>query len=69
MNAILININQETIFSRGPGAHRIASELRSNGWDIEVIDFLLFWSFDELTQLLRSRINDDTKFIGFSSIF
>ena len=69
MNGILININQETIFSRGPGAHRIASELRSNGWDIEVVDFLLFWSFDELTQLLHSRINDNTKFIGFSSIF
>ena len=33
---------------RSPGAHRIASWLRMNDWDIEVLDFLPFWSIEEL---------------------
>lgn len=55
---------------RSAGAYRIASELRTENWDIEVIDFIYFWSFEELKILLSNRINKvKPKFIGFSQIF
>ena len=66
---IIFNINQPGNLGRGPGAHRIATELRKNNWDIEVVDFFMYWSLDEIKQLLLSRIDDHTKFIAFGSIF
>lgn len=69
MKGLLFNINQPDVLGRSPGAHRIATELRKNDWDIEVVDFFTYWSFDEITQLLISRIDSNTKFIGFGSIF
>lgn len=49
---------------RVAGPHRIATYLRSQGWDVEVIDYLNFWSFEEIKELLKSRINSNTKFVG-----
>jgi radical SAM superfamily enzyme YgiQ (UPF0313 family) len=69
MNGILFNINRPNCLGRGPGAHRIATELRKNNWNIEVVDFFTYWSFDELKQLLISRIDNRTKFVAFGSIF
>ena len=69
MKGLLFNINQPNNLGRGPGAHRIATELRKNNWDIEVVDFFMYWSLDEIKQLLISRIDDNTKFIAFGSIF
>lgn len=51
------------------GAHRIATHLRNQNWDCEVIDFFNHWTFEELQELCRSRIDSKTKFIGFSYIF
>lgn len=51
---------------RSPGAHRIATTLRNEGWDVEVIDYTCFFSLDELKQLTLSRIISNTIFIGFS---
>lgn len=52
---------------RGAGAHRIATLLRNEGWDCEVVDFVLHWQYHELEDLVKSRITSDTKLIGFSS--
>lgn len=69
-NSIIFNLGARTsIRGRSSGAYRIATELRSQGWDIEVVDFFYYWSLEELKQLSISRINDGTKFIGFSHIF
>lgn len=54
---------------RAPGAHRIATHLRKEGWDIEVIDFLPAWSLDQFKQLIKSRVTKKTKFIGVSQLF
>lgn len=51
---------------RAPGAHRIATHLRKQGYEIEVFDFYLDWSLDELTQILDSRVTGKTLFVGFS---
>ena len=54
---------------RAPGAHRIATHLREEGYDIEVIDFWPAWTYEQLHQLLDDRIRDDTLFIAVSAIF
>jgi len=51
------------------GAHRIATFLRKHEWDVEVIDYTLFWTLDELKYLIDTRINKQTKFIAFSCFF
>jgi len=55
--------------TRNLGAYRIAHILREKGWDIEVIDFFDLWSFDELSELVKSRIKSNTKFIGLGALF
>lgn len=54
---------------RGSGGHRIASELRLNNWDIEVLDYVLFFTLEELKAYTKSRIDKDVKFIGISQLF
>jgi len=51
------------------GAYRIASFLRENNWDVEVIDFMKFFTLDELKEITKSRVNLETKFIGFSTLY
>jgi hypothetical protein len=57
------------VYRRTGGAHRIATYLRKEGWDIEVLDFLLGWSLDELKEFTRSRITSKTVFVGFGGTF
>jgi hypothetical protein len=57
------------MYRRGNGIYRIATFLRQNDWDVEVIDFAGYWSIEELKELALQRIDSDTKFIGFSYLF
>ena len=69
-NCLLFNVSTENMaLKRGPGVYRIAYILRQHEWDVEVIDYAKYWSLDELKDLAKSRINDDTKFLGFSHMF
>lgn len=54
---------------RSYGNHRIATHIRKTGWDVEVIDYSIFFTNEELVELLKSRVTVDTKFIGFSLLF
>ena len=54
---------------RSAGGHRIATFLRENNWDIEVLDFWPTWTRDELTDFFDSRVTKDTKFVGISAMF
>lgn len=54
---------------RTSGIHRIATHLREKNWDAEVIDFVAWWSLEELQQLCKLRITSNTKWIGFSHIW
>ena len=36
-------------------SHRVATFLRMNDWDSEVIDFTAFWKLEELQELVSSR--------------
>lgn len=69
MNCLLFSVGPEKNKGRPLGPHRIASYLRQLGWNCEVIDFFYNWKLDQLKELCRSRINSDTKFLGFSFLF
>jgi hypothetical protein len=59
----------EKFHRRQGGGHRIASFLRTNGWDVEVVDFAAQFLLDELKQIAKSRISNTTYFFAFSCIF
>ena len=54
---------------RAPGAHKIATHLRREGWDVEVLDFVQSWTLEELKEFSRQRVNKNTKFLGLSATF
>lgn len=54
---------------RSFGNHRIATHIRKHGWDVECIDYSIFFTNDELSEILRTRVTKDTLFIGFSMMF
>lgn len=58
-----------TSVKRTGGAHRIASYLREQSWDIEVVDYLPAWTLEELKLLCAIRMRKDTVFIGISTVF
>ena len=51
---------------RAPGAHRIATHLRNYGLNVDVVDFYLDWSIEELKQIIDVQLTNPTVFIGFS---
>jgi len=65
-HGLMFSFRKERV-ERGTGAHRIASFLREEGWDVEVVDFCNEWTLEELQELVRSRVTSETKFFGFSS--
>jgi len=66
MNHALIFSAQNTYVARNLGAHRIATFLRDNEWDVEVIDYAGFIPYQYLLEITKSRITSDTTFVGFS---
>ena len=51
---------------RAPGAHRIATHLRKQNINTEVVDFYLDWTLEELKQIISHQLELPTLFIGFS---
>jgi hypothetical protein len=49
--------------------HRVATFLRVNDWDVEVIDFTAFWKLEELQELVRSRTSTNTVMFCFGTAF
>jgi len=69
MNHSIIFSVCDNLKERSAGSHRIASHLREQNWDVEVIDFAVFFSDEQLYAILDSRITSKTKFIGLSVLF
>jgi len=68
-HGLILNLSNYPTSARPLGPYRIAHFLRENNFDIEVIEYALFWSLDELQELARSRITNDTVFVGTSHLF
>lgn len=54
---------------RSYGNHRIATHLRKSGWDVECVDYGIFFTNEELANIFAKRITEDTVFVGFSMLF
>lgn len=54
---------------RSPGGHRIATYLREQGYDVEVVDFWSEWSRIQLLKFFHQRVRDDTLAVGISGMF
>ena len=54
---------------RSGGAHKIASFMRKEGWDIEVLDYWLTFTEEEFQLFCKQRINANTEFLGVSVTF
>jgi len=54
---------------RAAGAHKVASYLREQGADVEVVDYAFIWTFEELKDLWKSRYYSKTLFLGVSTTF
>lgn len=62
--------NTHTMWLRRPGGgHRIATFMREQGWNVEVLDWAADFTLEELQEFSRSRVTDNTKIIGFSCFF
>jgi len=69
MHGIIFNFGTSIGTARTVGPYLIATHLRQEGWDIEIIDFANEWTLQELKELLKSRLSTNTKFVGFSHQF
>jgi len=47
----------------------MAHFMRTEGWDVEVVDYWLQFDYEEFKELIDSRITQDTKFLGLSLTF
>ena len=68
-HALILGGLRDDIGLRATGAHRLATTLRHNGWDVEVLDFIINWTNEELIEFIKSRVSSNTKFIGYSYVF
>lgn len=68
-HALIFNLSHYPTSSRPLGPYRIAHFLREHNFDVEVIEYALFWSLEELKELARSRITKESVFIGTSHLF
>ena len=53
---------------RSSGGHKIATFLRQNGYNVEVIDYVHRWKIEQLKEYLKPRA-EKCKFFGFGSTF
>jgi hypothetical protein len=66
---ILVRDPNWTSVKRAAGAYKIAHFMRTEGWDVEVVDYWLRFDYEEFQELIDSRITKDTKFLGLSLTF
>lgn len=56
-------------YTRNAGTYRIATELRKNGFTVQVIDFFGFMTKQDFEKIANKFVGNSTLIIGFSSTF
>lgn len=69
MNHVLMFSLTGKRWERALWPHRVATFLRMNDWDAEVVDFASFWKLEELQELVRSRVSNKTVMFCFGTAF
>jgi hypothetical protein len=69
-NAIILSDISDPIFlNKNVAPFTLANNLRNNGIDVTVIHHLNMWNFDELVEVVKFLVNNNTLFVGFSNFF
>lgn len=67
---IFTDVNGSIGLGRYAGPYRIATEMRKNGWSVDIVDFMMNFSNEELLDIIRSKKRQGHEnWIGFSSTF
>lgn len=66
---LFTDLGHSHVWSRPSGAYRIATELRKNGYTVQVIDCISFFTPVQLLSLIGKFVGKDTVAIGFSTTF
>jgi len=70
MAQILLFTETNTMgYGKSAGAYRIASELRSHGYTVQVIDNYTRWGKGVLKQMIAKFVSNETLWMGFSTTF
>lgn len=69
MNHAILFSSRNYPWERSSGAHRIATYLRKNGMDVEVVDFAAHWELEQLKAFVKKSVSNKTIFFGFSTFF
>lgn len=56
-------------FGRYAGTYRIATELRDNGFSVQVVEYFTQWTTEELQQIIRKFVTKETLLVGISTTF
>lgn len=64
---ILTESGDPNVLYRGYGAHRLASQLRENGFSCLVLDFCADLTFDHWKEICENAVDENTKILGISS--
>ena len=68
-HGLLFNLSAFPLSQRPLGPYRIAHWMREHDWDIEVVEYALHWSIEDLQELVHSRVTEHTQFFGLSHLF
>lgn len=67
-HSILFNIHS-LHNTRPVGPYRVATELRNNGWNVDVVEWTSRWTDEQLQEFCRKKITNNTVFVGFAYFF
>lgn len=69
MEIVLLSDVNHGGWIRGAGAYRLATELRLNGFETQVIDFVNKFTEEEARKIFNKFITTETKLVGISNTF
>ena len=56
-------------YGKNAGAYRVATQLRSNGYSCQVVDFFSKYSLAEIAKIIDKFVTSETIWVGFSTTF
>lgn len=69
VNVLLFTDCASKAFARSGGAYRIASELRTHGYTVQVVDHFLLAGLNKTLAVIDKFVGPNTLFVGFSTTF
>lgn len=69
MDIVIFADYSHAVYGKPAGPYRIATELRKNGFTVQVIEYLTKWRMSELYDVVEKFVGPETLFVGFCNTF